>query len=126
MNATSLEPDLAIFGGVSQAVPGFPSTAYLYAANRGTTPTDGTTSFTYDNQLIPFGHRDRSLPPKGMTYWAASGSPSVVGNTITWGVPVLQPGEFPIDYFLCPNGLVPFGNRNTSDLLALFRPGFFK
>ncbi|MBK9275066.1 MAG: T9SS type A sorting domain-containing protein [Flavobacteriales bacterium] len=108
MNATSLEPDLAIYGCLSQPSPGFPSTTYQYVRNLGTTPTDGSMTLTYDNQL---------------TYLGATGAPSVVANTVTWGVPILQPGEYHLEkaHYQTPIG-TPLGTPLTQVSTVLTNP----
>lgn len=78
MNALSLEGDLTGWSVAGAPRPGFWNAVELFCRNQGTVATGGTMVFTFDAQQTP------------LDQWPAG---VVLGNTITWNIPLLQPGE---------------------------------
>lgn len=79
MNALSMEADLAVYGGGATPAPGFYSRCRGVVRNEGTiVSTASTLDLTFDPLL---------------TFVAAGAGATVAGNTVSWDLPALAPGE---------------------------------
>lgn len=108
MNAVSMEGDLTGWWVAGAARPNFTNSMDLFCKNIGTAPASGTMVFTFDPQQTP------------LDQWPAG---VVAGNTITWNVPLLQPGEqFHADAHMTTAAGTPIGTVLNGSLTTTAAP----
>lgn len=95
MDPVSLDMDLSVRVMAGPPRPGFINYVNVIGKNEGVLPTSGTMTFTFDAQ--------QTL----VEQWPVG---AVAGNTITWTLPTLQPGEVYDTYVQVRTGqAVPLG-----------------